>query len=139
MCTMIKAKCRRRREQGQSLPIALHQSNNIDTSYESDYLHSRSRKCHSTRCLSTQHCLHFCSQSILGLSGSFGYKLLESRCLNSTSAMLIHQNHFYKFHLKLGLKTEVKSWSHSNQQQNKVEYDQGFIQHPAFLTVNPVS
>lgn len=137
VCITINAKCPGRSDQGQSLPIALHQSNNIDMQYKSDYLHSRSGKCHSTRCLSTQHRLHFCRQNILGLSGSFGYKSLESRRLNSTSAMLIHQNPFHRFRLNSGLRTEVKSWSNSNQQQNGVDHDWGFIQHPAFLTAKP--
>lgn len=107
--------------------------------YRSDDFHSRSEKHHSTRHLSTQHHLHFCCQRILGLSSSFGYKSLDSRCLNSNSVMLINQNPLHEFRLNLGLRTEVKSWSHSNQHQNGVEHDQGFLWHPTFLTANPVS
>lgn len=110
-----------------------------DKLYASDDLHCRSWKCNNTGHLRTQHHLHFCSQSILGLSSSFGYKSLESRDLNSTSAVLTHQNPFHKFKGNLELRIEVKFSSLSNQHQNRVEHDRGFFQHPALLTTSPVS
>lgn len=120
-------------------PTALNQSNNIDTWYTWDDLYSRSGKFHSTKHLHMLHHHHFFSKSILGLSGSLGSKSLQSRKPNSASAILIHQNPFHKFRCYSRWRTKVKSWSYPNPQQNRVEHDLGFTQHPTSLTASPVS
>lgn len=121
------------------LPTALNPSNNRDTQHTSDDLYSRSRKFHSTKHLSTLHHHHFFSKSILGLSGSLDYKSLQSWYPNSASAILNHHNPFHEFRGNSRLRTEVKSWSHSSPQQNRVEHDLDFTQHLTSLTASPVS